>query len=118
MCTRPGTICENFACSGIPSISRSHVCIDLSLDLSGRFIEIGLSAGCNCFTGVPGRSKYPVAPTSAIASLCVIYISNVEYGVSIVLSVWLFMIVFISLSSSSSSMASSANLLEVLCWVE
>ena len=44
-CARHGTICARFACSGMPSMSRSYVCVDLSLDPSGRLIEIGLISG-------------------------------------------------------------------------
>ena len=44
-CARPGSICKIFSCFRIPSMSRSHVCVDLILDLSGILIEIGLSAG-------------------------------------------------------------------------
>ena len=72
---RPGTICEIFAYSGILVMSRSHVYVNLSLDPSGIFIEIGLIAGCRLFTGVPGRTKCPVAPASVIASL---FLSSLE----------------------------------------
>ena len=75
------------------SISRSHVCIDLSLDMSGRLIEIGLSSCCKIFTSVTGRTKCPVDPESAISSLFFIFVSDVEYAVSIVVGVWLLMIV-------------------------
>ena len=98
-CVRPGTICPSFACYGMPSMSRSHLCVDLSLDPSGRLIEIGLSAGCKFFTGVPGRKTFPVAPTSSIASLCVILISDVEYAVSVILGVRFLMIIVLSPSS-------------------
>ena len=54
VCARPGTICASFSSSEVPSMSRSHVCVDLSLDMSGRLIEIGFFAGCTFFTGVPG----------------------------------------------------------------
>ena len=43
-CASPGNMCERFAVSGIPSMSRLHVCVDLSLDPSGRLIKIGLIA--------------------------------------------------------------------------
>ena len=59
-CASTGTICASFACSGMPSMFRSHVCIDLSFDPYGRLIEIGLSAGCKFFTGVPGRDNSPL----------------------------------------------------------
>ena len=116
-CARSGTICAIFACSGMPQMSSSHVCADLSLDPSGRFIEIYLIAGYKYFTGVPKRIKYPVAPASDIASLFVIFIRDAEYAASIVLGVRLSMIVVLSSSSSFSSVASSENLLQVFCWV-
>ena len=111
VCARPGTIYASFSSSGVPSMSRSHVCVDLSLDPSGRLIEIGFFAGCKLFTGLPGRKKITVAPASAIASLFVIFIRDVRYDVSIVLGVPLLMIVVLSSSSSFLSVASSANLL-------
>ena len=47
LCVRSGNICASFASSGMLSMSRSHVCVDLSLDTSGMLVEIGLTAGCN-----------------------------------------------------------------------
>ena len=44
-CDRPGTICARFDLSGMPSMYRSHVYVDLILDPSGRLIEIGLISG-------------------------------------------------------------------------
>ena len=67
-CVRPGTIFTSFACYGMPSMSRSHLCVDLSLDLSGILIVIGFLAHCTLFTGVPGRIKCPVSPASSITS--------------------------------------------------
>ena len=96
-------------------MSRSHVRVDLSLDPSGMLIDIGLISGCKLFTGVPGRTKFPVAPASNIASLFVILIGNVDYSASIVLGVRLLMIVVLSFSSSYSSMDISANLLQAFC---
>ena len=94
------------------AMSRLHVCVDLSLDPSGKLIEIGLLAGCTFVTGVPGRTKFPVAPASATASCLVIYIIYVEYAVSIYLLFRLLMIIVFL--SSSSVVASGANLLVVL----
>ena len=34
-CARPGTICASFAFSGVPSMSESHMCVDLILDPYG-----------------------------------------------------------------------------------
>ena len=55
---RPGMVWARFAFSGIPAMSRLHVCVDLSFDHSGRLIDIGLLAGCTFFTGVPGRKIF------------------------------------------------------------
>ena len=73
----------------MPSMSRSHVCVELSLDFPGRLIYIGLISGCKLFTGVPGRKTFPVAPASDISSLFFVFISIVEYAVSIALGVLL-----------------------------
>ena len=43
---RPGTISARFSFSGMTEMYRLHVCVDLSLDLSGILMEIGLLAGC------------------------------------------------------------------------
>ena len=37
----PGTICACFAFSSMPAVSRLHVCVDLSFDLSWILVEIG-----------------------------------------------------------------------------
>ena len=65
-CERSGTMCTSFYFSGMPSMSKLHMCVDLILDPSGILILIGLSAGCKLFTVVPGRKKWPLAPASAI----------------------------------------------------
>ena len=44
------------------------MCVDVSLNPSGRLTEMGFLASCTFFTGVPGRIKFPVAPESAMAS--------------------------------------------------
>ena len=44
-CHRPGIVCSRFSVYGIPSMSRLHVYVDLSLDPSGRLIDIGLITG-------------------------------------------------------------------------
>ena len=64
-------------------MSRLNECFDLSLDLSGILIEIGLLASCTLFTGFAGRKKLPVAPALAMASCLVVLIIHVEYAVSI-----------------------------------
>ena len=74
-------------------MSRSHVCIGLIFDLSGRLIEIVLTDDCKFFTSVPGRKKFLVAPVSSIASLYVIFIINVDYSVSLDLGFQLLMLV-------------------------
>ena len=82
-CARPGTVCAIFDVSGMPSMSRLHLCVDLSFDLSGILIVIGFLAHCTLFTGVPGRKKCPVAPASTVASLLVILVIDVEYDISV-----------------------------------
>ena len=52
-CARPGTICASFSVSEMPSMSMLHVCVDLSLYLSGRLSEIVMIDGCKLFTGFP-----------------------------------------------------------------
>ena len=59
---------------------------------------------CKLFTGVP---------VSDIASLFIIFVSNVGYAFSIVLVVRLLIIVVSSILSSSSSVDSSANILQI-----
>ena len=75
------------------------MCVELNLDPSGRFIEIGLMAGCKFFTSVLGRIVFPIAPASAIASLFFIFMINVGYDVYILLGVRLLMKVVLSSSS-------------------
>ena len=66
-------------------MSSLYVYIEQSLDLSGRLIDIGLIAGCKLFTSFLGRKKHPADPATSIASLFVIFMSDVEYAISIVL---------------------------------
>ena len=73
-------------------MSRLHVCVDLSLDPSGRLIVIGLLDCCTFFTIVPGRKTFPVTPASDMAYLLVLLMINVEYAVSIFLFYRLLMI--------------------------
>ena len=74
---RPGTMWAHFVSSGMPSMSRLHVCLYLSSDLSGRLMDICLLAYFTLFTVFPGRKKYPVFPASAMASCFVICIIDV-----------------------------------------
>ena len=92
----PGIIWASFATSWMPSMYRLHVCVYLSLDPSGKLMEIGLLVGCTLFTGFSVRKKFPVAPASAMASCFVIYIIDGEYAVSICLFFRLLMIVVLS----------------------
>ena len=87
------------------------MCLDISLDQSRRLIEIGFIDGFKLFNGVPGRTKFPVDPASAIISLFVIFNTDVEYAVSVVLEFQLLMIVVFLSSSLSSPVASIENLL-------
>ena len=65
----------------------AYVCVDLSFDPYGRLMEIGLPDGCVFFTGVPGRTKCPVAQVSDMDSCLDICITDVEYATSICLLV-------------------------------
>ena len=89
-------MCAFLAFSGMPAIYRLHVCVDLSFYRSGRFMEIGLLAGCTFYTGVPGRNKCPVSQVSNMASCLDICITDVEYVVSTCLLVRLFMMIVLS----------------------
>ena len=104
-----------FYLSGMPAMSRLHMCVDLSVDLSGRLTEIGFIAGCTFFTGVLGRTKYPVAPESDMASFLAICIIDIDYAFFICSLVRL--LIIIVLSSLSSVGASSTNILVVFCVV-
>ena len=66
---RPGTMCARCSLSGMPAISRLHVCVDLSFYLSGILMDIGLLYGYIFFSVVPFRKKIPVAPVSAMSFL-------------------------------------------------
>ena len=69
---RPGTMWACFDFSEIISMSRLHVCVDLSFDPSGRLTDIDFLAGCTLFPGFPGRTKCPVAPVSDMAYCLII----------------------------------------------
>ena len=117
VCDSPGTVCASFAVSGMPSMSRLHVCVDLSLDPYVILIVICLLAGCIFFTGVTGRENFSVSPESAMASLLFILMIDVEYAVSVFLFVRLLIIFVFSSSSSPSAVASRLNLLLVFCLI-
>ena len=87
-------MCACFSFSCIPAMSRLHMCVDLIFDPSGILTEIGFLAGCTFFTGVPGRTKFSVAPVSDMASCLGICITDAEYAVSICLLVWFLMMIF------------------------
>ena len=80
-------MCARFSFSGMPAMSRLHVCVDLCFDLSIILMDIGLLDVCTLFTGVPGRTKFLVAPVSDMASCLNICIIDVDYAVSICLLV-------------------------------
>ena len=67
MCANPGTMWAFRASLGSQGMARSHVWVDLICSPSGRLIVSGLVAGYTFSTGVPGRTKCPVAPASAMA---------------------------------------------------
>ena len=90
---RPGTMRARFPFSGMNAMSRLHVCVDLSFDPSGRFMEIDLLAGCVFCFWSSWQEKCPVAPASTMAYCLVICIIDIEYAVSIYLLVLLLMII-------------------------
>ena len=69
-------MCARFAFSGMPAMSRLHVCVDLSFDPSKRLTEIGLLGGCIFFIRVPGNTKCTVYLVSAMASCLDICITD------------------------------------------
>ena len=79
--------CAHFDFSGMPEMSRLHVCVDLSFYPHGILMGIGLIACCTFSTGAPGRTKCPVAPVSAMDSCLDICITDAEYSLSIYLLV-------------------------------
>ena len=83
--SRPGTMWARFEISGIPAMSRLHVCVDLSFDMYGRLMEICLLSGCKLFTGVTGRTQFTVSPAIDIYPFLVICIFDIEYALSICL---------------------------------
>ena len=54
-----------------------HVCVNLITIPSRIFIKIGLAVGSTSLTGVPGNTKYPLAPSSATAISTAIFIGPV-----------------------------------------
>ncbi len=61
-----GTTCPTKTV-GSPGMVMSHVCVDLTLLPSGKFMVSGWIAGQRFWTGVPSITKIEVAPVSAIA---------------------------------------------------
>ena len=57
----------------------------ICLDPSIRLIEIGFISGFKFLTGAPRRKKFPVASAYDIASIFVIFNTDVEYDVYIVM---------------------------------
>ena len=54
-------------------MSSVQVCVDVRQSPSGRFILSGFRAIFMFVTGVPGRTKWPVAPASATAMFLKIF---------------------------------------------
>ncbi len=61
-----GTTCPTKTV-GSPGMVMSHVCVDLTLLPSGKFMVSGCIAGRRFWTGVPSITRIEVAPVSAIA---------------------------------------------------
>ena len=66
-CDRPGKMCASFVYLGIHGMSSMQVCVNVRQSQSGRFILSGCRAIFMFVTGVPGKTKRPVAPASATA---------------------------------------------------
>ena len=62
---RPGMMCASFASFGSHGMSSMQVCVDGRQYPSGRFILSGCRAILMFVTGVPGKTKWPVAPATA-----------------------------------------------------
>ena len=76
VCARPGTMCASFASFyffGIHGMSSVQVCVDVRQSPSGRFILSGFRAIFMFVTGVPGKTKWPVALASATAMFFAIF---------------------------------------------
>ena len=76
-CAKPGTMWASFASCGRHGMSSVQVCVDVSHSTSGRFILSGCRAIFMFVTGVPGQTKWPVAPASATAMFFAIFNSVV-----------------------------------------
>ena len=72
-CAKPGTMWAPFESFGSHGMSRFQVCVDVRQSPSGRFILRGFRASSMFVTGVPGRTKWPVAPASATAIFFAIF---------------------------------------------
>ena len=90
---KPGTMCSRVAFYGMSAMSRLHACVYLSFYSYGILMEIYFLSGCIFFTGVPGSTKCPVAPVSAMSYCLDICIIDVEYYVYIYLLVLLLMMI-------------------------
>ena len=66
-CAKPGTMWASFDSSESHGKYIVQVCVDVSQSPSGRFILSGCRAIFMFVTGVPGKTKWPVAPASATA---------------------------------------------------
>ena len=66
-CARPGMMCAYFASFGSHGMSSVQVCVDVRKSPSGSFILIRCRDIFMFVTGVPGKTKWPVAPASATA---------------------------------------------------
>ena len=73
VCARPGMMCASFASLGSHGMSSVQVCVDVRQYPSGRFILSGCRYIFMFVTGVPGKTKFPVAPASATAMFLAIF---------------------------------------------
>ena len=73
VCAKPGTLWASFALFGSHGMSSVQVRVDVRHSPSGRFIFSGCRAIFAFVTGVPGKTKWPVAPASATAMFFAIF---------------------------------------------
>ena len=66
VCAKTGTMWASFALFGSHSMSSVQVCVDIRQSPSGRFILSVCRAIFMFVTGVPGKTKWPVAPASYV----------------------------------------------------
>ncbi len=67
LCDRRGTTCATLADCGRSDCAKVHVWVDLMVFPSGRWMVSEFVSFCILVTGAPGKTKWLVAPASAMA---------------------------------------------------